>query len=1136
MITNNTRFKSASPLLATLSAAAALFGPLHAHAAPLDIAQVPLYLGGTAAPNVMFLLDDSSSMSWGYLPDSIDSYNTRRAATAANFNRIYYDPNITYTAPVDENGQSLPDATFNNAWDDGYREWAKANSPTFNLGNEFRAKWYYADSSRPFADDKEGPAYYHVYDPTCGDELKDACYERKDVGATSGPGGTDERQNFANWYSYYRTRILAAKAGISHAFAPLGTGLRLGYGNITKGATNVDGINMFTIARGVRDFSDTDPLGNVTGDRAAFFTWLFELELGSGTPLRRALDWAGRYYERNDDQAAASTTPGAPGGIDLSCRHNFTILTTDGYWNNEQATTPGARENNDGTDGPVIVGTELDPQTGLLKTGQFLAVPPFSDDVSNTLADVAAYYYKRDLRTDLPNDVPARAGDPAFWQHMVTLGIGLGVFGTVDPDDAMAAIDTGATINWPNPITSPESARIDDLLHAAVNSRGKFFSAADTNAFAAALSETLAVIESSESTAATATSNTTRLNSETLLYQASFDSSNWTGDMLAYEIDQKRTNTDGTLNRSYGRPKAAPKWKASDGIRAARDRTLVTYDPATGNGVNFAWADLAADQKTALGGGADLVAWVRGDQTLEGGTFRTRTSIMGDVVNSDPVAVGQEDYNYALAASLTDEERTKYATRRAKDEFKTRKGALFFGANDGIFHAIDAKTGDELFGYVPNAILPALPSLAAPGYHHRYFVDGAPRVSDALVGTDWKTVLVSSTGAGGKAYFALDVEDSANFSKTDVMWEISADTPDFAELGYAMGQAAIVRTESGHWVAIIGNGYNSTSQQARLMVVDLQTGALLKEIDTGAGELATPNGLATPIAVDADRNGSTDLVYAGDLQGNVWKFDFTGSKVEDWKIAFGGKPLFTATDSDGNPQPITSKPQVGTHADGGLMLYFGTGKYFETGDNADTRVQSLYGVRDECGLATSCDAPTSSAKVLRSNLLEQTITFEGPAEFGNNTWEVRQFSQNTPTISHRGFFVDLAFQGIALGEKILATPLLWSDRVIFVSAIPEANSCLGGGSSWIIELSPDTGGRTEFNVFDLAGDGSYGGSNDDPAKIVNARKVVGGMIKNLGQIRDKGKTHKYGATSARTIDTSTQRNDSGRRISWQQIQ
>ena len=1125
------RFDAASPMVASLIAAAALFGPNHTHAAPLDIAQVPLYLGGTAAPNILFMLDDSSSMSWSYLPDDIHSFRTRRAATASNFNRIYYNPNVAYPPPLDQDGQALPNANFQSAWDDGYRAWANLTTATVDLGSQFRAAWYYQNTSDAYVDSSGRAAYYHVYDPArpgCADVTDDACYEEKTVGA-------NEQQNFANWYSYYRTRILAAKAGASRAFAQMGTGIRVGYGKITKQGSNVDGQNMFAVERGVRDFRDRDAVGTWTGERTGFFKWLFELELGTGTPLRRALDWSGRYYERSDDQGPASTTPGVAGGKDLSCRKNFTILTTDGYWNSEAATTPGARDNNDGSDGPLITG----PASA---TGQFLGVPPFSDNFSDTLADVAAWYYKRDLRPDLTNNVPVTPDNPAFWQHMVTLGIAFGVTGTVDPDDAYAAIATGTDLNWPDPGAQNTSARIDDLLHAAINSRGKFFSAAEPEAFADALGKTLATINSDSSTAAAVASNTTRLSSETLLYQATFNSGNWTGDILAFEIDQDATTPSGSPNPNYGRPKVTPKWKASDSIPLAASRNLVTYDSASQSGIDFTWNALNTNQKTALNNDADLLAWLRGDRSQElntqGGVFRARASLMGDIVNSDPVAVGQEDYNYALAASLSDAQRNSYATRRSSPAFTARKGALFFGANDGVFRGIDAATGDELFGYIPNAILPDLPVLADPSYSHRYFVDGAPRVADALIGANWKTVLVGSTGAGGKAYFALDVENAHALTSNSVLWEISAATPDFAELGYAMGQAAIVRTESGHWVAIIGNGYNSNSQQARLFVVDLETGARLAEINTGVGDLTSPNGLATPIAVDADRDGSTDLVYAGDLRGNLWKFDFTGATIQDWKISFGGKPLFTATDKNGNVQPITSKPQVGTHADGGLIVYFGTGKYFETGDSADTTVQSLYGVRDECGIASQCDAPTSTAKVLRSNLLEQTITFEGPADFGGNSVEVRQFSQNSPTVDQRGFFVDLIVGSNAKGERILATPFLWSDRVIFVSAIPNEDACLGGGESWIIELSPETGGRTTFHPFDLAGDGSYGASNavGQSNLPANARKVVGGMIKTLGQVRDKGKTHKYGATSKSNIDTSTQQNDSARRISWQQIQ
>ncbi len=1129
---NKARLNLASPLLAALLASAGLVAPMHAYAAPLDIAQVPLYLGGTVEPNIMFILDDSGSMGWDYMPDGRNT--SRNARTSSSYNRIYYNPDVKYLPPLDENGNSLPNANFYDAWDDGYRKKLGKSTDTPNLSEQYRRDGGYGDDA----------AYYHVYDANnrnCDeDDLRDNdCYDQTIVSDTSGPGGTDERQNFANWYSYYRTRMMAAKAGISRAFGVQGTGMRVGYGRIQKDSSTVDGIATSVIQRGVRDFADQDTAGKETGHRKAFFNWLFERTANNGTPLRPALDAAGKYYERTGAQGPASTTPGESGGHDLSCRQNFTILMTDGYWNGSAA-SGGANGDNDSSDGDPYTDSGPVP-----RTGQFLAVPPFRDDRGGTLADVAAYYYKRDLQPNLTNNVPTNPDDPAFWQHMVTFGVGLGVEGRVDdPATAFAAIGTGTAIDWGDPHNN-DQAKIDDLLHAAVNSRGKFFSASDPNEFANALADTLETINARTSSAATVASNTTRLSTDTLLYQTRFDSGNWTGDLMAFEINQEVGKAE------YGKPKAAPKWKASQKIPLPGIRKLVTYAPptgtgapATGTGTEFKWAQLTSTQKTALKN-EGVLSWVRGERTVEtqnGGTLRNRESIMGDVVNSDPVSVGREDYNYALAASLNDAERTSYATRRVSKTFSERKSALFFGANDGIFHAIDAETGDELFGYIPNAILGNLPELAGADYTHRYYVDGAARAADARVDNTWKTVLVGSTGAGGKAYFALDVENAHSLSSTNVMWEISNQTTGYGELGYAMGQAAIVRTESGHWVAIIGNGYNSLSKQARLLVVDLKTGALLKEMNTNAGSAEAPNGLATPIAIDANRNGSTDLVYAGDLYGNMWKFDFTGSEISDWKISFGGKPLFTAFDKNSKRQAITSKPQVGPHADGGLMLYFGTGKYFETGDNTDLAMQTMYGVRDECGLSngSGCNTITTSAKVSRGNLLEQKIEYEGLQSFNGNSWEIRQFSENAPNTNHRGFFVDLAYKDKMLGERILATPLLWSDRVIFVSSIPDDDACAGGGTSWIIELAPESGGRTKFSVFDLARDGTYGDSSkyDDGKNktVVNGRKVVGGMIKGLGQLRDTGKTFKYGATSSGTIDDSQQQNDSARRISWQQIQ
>ncbi|QID17191.1 hypothetical protein G3580_05755 [Nitrogeniibacter mangrovi] len=1124
-----------SPRLALLLGALALASAFQVQAAPLSIAQVPLYLGGTVEPNVMFILDDSGSMAWSFMPDDIYGYYNRKGAQSSTYNSLYYNPNVTYTPPLDENGNKASNASFTAAWWDGYSSTRQYN--TVNLSTSFRPTWYYPGYSTEYSNNTAQPAFYYVFDRTnsgCfGSLTDDDCYDKVVVSSTSGPGNTDERTNFANWYSYYRTRLMSAKAGISRAFGIQGTGLRVGYGRINKGSTSIDGLNFSTLERGVRDFSDVDSYGNTTNYRKSFFDWLYAVNWVGNTPLRKALDDAGRYYERNDSQGPASTTPGVSGGNDLSCRQNYTILMTDGYWNSSAASTSAARQNNDGTDGTAYTDANGN-------TVQFRAVAPFADNYSDTLADIAAYYWKRDLRTDLTNDVPANADDPAFWQHMVTFGVGLGVEGNVTPSSAFSAISTQSTINWGDP-SSSNPAKIDDLLHAAVNSRGDFFSAKDPQSFANALATTLATINTRTSSAAAVSTNSTYLGTDTLVFQALFSSDGWTGDMLAYEIEEKTSATGVT----YYAPKSAPKWKASNQIGAASGRDLLTWNTVTNSAISFRWASLNATQQAALGS-SDLLDFIRGDQTKEeanGGSFRDRYKIIGDVVNSSPAYVGTQNYGYAQAASLTSTERAAYRNRRGTSSYINREPALFFGANDGILHVVKADTGDELFGYIPNAIIGNLPDLADPDYTHRYYVDGSPVTTDAILGGSWKSVLVGSTGAGGKAYFALDVENAANFSASNVLWEVSNTTAGFSELGYTMGQAAVGRTENGKWVAIVGNGYNSTSQTARLFVIDLATGALLKELDTGVGSTTTPNGLSSPIAIDANRNGSIDLVYAGDLYGNIWKFDFTttNSTSNGWKIAFSGKPLFQAKYLNSSNvtirQPITTRPQVGVHSDGGFMVYFGTGKYFETGDNTDLSLQTLYGVRDECGLTVTCTA-SGSSKVSRSDLLKQEITYEGTNSFNGNSWDVREFSQNQPNNTQKGFYVDLVYNANYQGERVLATPILWSDRVIYVTAIPDDDSCNGGGESWIIELAPETGGRTTFNPFDLAKDGTYGASSQiNKGTAINGRKVKGGMIGGLGQMQAKdGKRLKIGSTSSASFDTSLQEGEGGRRISWRQIQ
>lgn len=905
---------------------------------------------------------------------------------------------------------------------------------------------------------------------------------------------------------------MAAKAGVSRAFSQLGEGARIGYGEINKStASTVDGRSVTTVRRGVREFSDIDKDGNTTNYRKQFFDWLFALDSTGNTPLRRALDAAGRYYENNAEIGPWSTTPGATGGNLLSCRKSFTILMTDGYWNDAEALTAGARENNDGGKGN-----------------------PFQDDSSNTLADVAWYYWSRDLLGGLENRVPPTTRNPATWQHMATYTISMGIEPTGVKsggstltsnvrDTVFAALGnpSAPTISWPTPgANSPNSNNnIADLLHAAVNGRGDFFSAGNPEEFATAMLDTLASISDQVGAIAPLGQSSSSSTADTMLYQAKFDTSDWSGWLTATEFDP----VTGSL-------KATTAWTSS----LPATRNILTYNTETTSGVPFVWEDgISDEQKAQLGSKDDLDAegvlnWVRGSQSQEepSGPFRKRksTGLIGDIVNSKPLYVGARNEGYARASGIPAEQRTAYQSRLASDAFKKRQRTVYVGANDGMLHAFNTGiyvddgddvfepiddfnngNGVETFAYVPAAVYANLPALAHPEYldRHLYFVDGTPVAGDAWIGGAWKTVLVGSTGAGGRSYFALDIENPAAMNASKVMWEFTHD-----ELGLAIGQATIARTASNHWVAIFGNGYNSNSHRAQLFIVNLANGTLLRKIDTGIGSAAQSNGMGSPQVVDFNLDGNADLVYAGDYRGNLWKIDLTNADPDKWAVTFGGKPLFTATDGEGNTQPITAQPTVRRHpSKGGLVVYFGTGKLMLVGDQGDLSEQALYGIFDLCGSIVSDDCKTAGTnedgtakaqRVLKSDLLEQDIYEEDKAEFGTVEWDYRLITQNAldPT-KHRGFFITLLPPtDVAAGERAVGpASVAFSDRVIFTTILPNDDPCEQGADGWIIEIDPFSGGRTDYSVFDMNVDGAFNGLDQKggaDGTVVSGRRTPGG--------------------------------------------
>lgn len=579
--------------------------------------------------------------------------------------------------------------------------------------------------------------------------------------------------------------------------------------------------------------------------------------------------------------------------------------------------------------------------------------------------------------------------------------------------------------------------------------------------------------------ASAASSNSTSLVSGSVVYQARFSSASWYGELVSRNVS------------STGELEATENWNAAAELngKAPNDRTILTVSRDTGDGIPFRWASISGmsdtTQKDFLnrnahgevdGKGELRVQFLRGDDVPG---FRVRYGVLGDIVHSTPVYVG------APQAGYLDSSYTSFV-----EDYVTRSPMVYVGANDGMLHGFDAETGEEKIAFVPGEIYVNLSALTDAGYGstsgasavpHKYYVDGSPMVSDAKVGSEWRTVLAGGLNGGGQGVYALDITDPSTFSETNahqlVLWEFTDE--DDRDLGFTYIQptvdkltnesAQIAKLNNGKWAVILGNGYNNTDPDghasstgnASLFILFLDGGidgdwsdpGDYIKIDTGEGSTSTPNGLATPLPVDTDGDGDVDLVYAGDLLGNLWKFDLTDSSPSSWTKA----KLFTAKDGDGVRQPITTAPLVTPHPRGGFMVGVGTGKYLEQSDITDNSVQTLYGIWDnrEDGSVTIVSG--------RSELVEQKIL--GEVAISSGSYRVTT-NQTVDYETYRGWYMDLP-----PGERVAYNPLLQEGRFVFVTLLPDnTDPCSAGGSGWLMELEYLNGSRVTDPPFDITGD------------------------------------------------------------------
>ena len=1044
----------------------------------VDLPTAPLQSAAAIPSNILFLLDDSGSMQFEMMPEDLvvfsdakylypvgrpvivylfpppnnqynglnysaaipafddQSYHNFFRRSSAN-NNIFYDPTITYTPWVRHDGSSYGNASATAA----YYNPANTGAGTLNLTTEKTnvnsTLWIKGTTPGDYslcstsACQSYWPITFYMYKGT-GDRTLASSYVKYQIQGATGyktdlNGGTpsavssftwgsvtrtvaEETQNFANWFSYYRSRAHAAKAGASTAFAKLGTNYRVGFSTI-----------------------NTPSLGNVIPTSGTFDgtnrqNW-FNALLGTpfppqGTPLKESLSRAGDYFSRTDDSGPYGPAP------QLSCRRNFTILTTDGYYN--EPAVPLSFGNEDNTAGSTITGPGS-------QSYQYVPSRPYQDSYTGSLADIAMYYWRRDLRTDLTNNIRTTSTNPSFWQNMSTFTLSLGPQGTLTPPpntpNDLAALTSGSKV-WPDPATG-EAKKIDDLWHASVNGRGTFVAAKNPTEFADGLVSALNTIgESGGAWNVALTSNTVETDGR--VFVARYDGS-WGGDLWAVAY-----NSTGNMNTTAdGTP--IPVWKASTQLPAAADRKIFTWKDNGGGGIAFTYNNLSNAKQTAIGS-SDVVDFVRGvtsKSVASGGTLRNRSSLLGDIANPAPVYV---------KASNT----------------------VFAPANDGMLHAFNAATGAEVFAYIPGGVNFAdLKAFSSPTYSHKFINDGEIAVSD-LAATG-KNILVGSLGRGGKTVYALDVTNPASFGTNNVMWEFT-DT----DLGQALGKPVIVKLNTGAWAVLIGNGYNSSTEKAFLFVINLNTGALIKKIATGAGSSTSSNGLATPVGFDQNGDGKLDLAYAGDLLGNFWKFDLTGASS-----AWTATSIFVAKDASNNVQPITGGLSIAIDPKTNKRWIFGgTGRYLSNSDVSSTAVQSWYGLIDDGTVITS-----------RALLTQRTLS--AASAQGNYLTRTFSVASANDMVGKRGWYADLTPASVASGERIVSRSQ-YSAGVLYVSSIvPSSDVCASGGSGFVNAVDAFSGASLTTPFFDINNDKLF---TDADKKLEGGRLLPAGSIRTTGMI------------------------------------
>jgi type IV pilus assembly protein PilY1 len=668
-----------------------------------------------------------------------------------------------------------------------------------------------------------------------------------------------------------------------------------------------------------------------------------------------------------------------------------------------------------------------------------------------------------------------------------------------------------------------------------------------------------------------------QLQTGSLKYLASFDGTDGHGEFLTFIIKPDgnfdiRIKSDGTLDRSYYYWAAHTKLTA----QSPASRQIITNVGNT-TGYAFSWAALPNATKTAAFGGTDSTAeaklnWLRGsrvDESPSGLRFRKRNanSIMGPVVSSNPTVTSPPGADFfgtrfpGYGAFVTAQ--------------KDRKSIVWVGSGDGMLHGFNSSTvladgGTPIISYVPQLVHARLQDWVQPATDKvQSFLDGTPYSADVLLGSTianvadpaydatapaavWKTYLFSSLGRGGKGMFALDVTNPNALTETNAAsifkWQFSEADDSSGDLGYNLAQmgsrsrvsgqtGAVAKMNNGKFAALVPNGVNSTNGSAALYIMFVNgptagvwapsTNYVKLVADTGNG-----NGLSQATWVDVNNDGIADYIYAGDIKGNLWKFDVSSSNQANWKVAYANsngtnkRPLFIAKQSDASAirLPITTAPEYRFHPLGGVVINFGTGKSITDADFPDGsgRTNGVFGIWDAPIYSSAAyvadpsllDNTTTGLPRLRTQLAARTftrVTLDDTDPTNGIVGDGYVSGSSVDWTTKKGWYINLP----DTSEMVVSNPTITLGLLATVSIAPATtgtNICFSGPVAYATFVDPITGllSQGAFGTVTIGGVTyplSSSRINDQRITFVRDSTNPGGEqasgIRGVGEVEDK---------------------------------